>query len=466
MDSNDNRMNKEHIQDDEAQADYRNQGEGSPRTQSRVRILRIITQNRQVVFVVVLLAITAVVTLGLLLSRSSSNQAGRPVPAPVGAPVPSPSGESSGAGQPRPGEVTITISPDKLENAQIKTEVAAEQAGSAVAGAGGMRTTGTAQSNAYKEVPIIPIAGGIVREVTVQLGDKVRRGQSLATVFSTELADAQGDYLKMLAEVEEHHKHHRRTEELVEIGAASREELEQATSNYKSAQARLSSARQRLIFLGMTSGQIDALSSPGQVRSLISIAAPSPGTVISRTVNPGEVIEKGKELFRVADLSTVWVMGQIYETDFRTVRVGAPAVIMTPAYPGRTFNGRVSYIDPRVDPQTRTAQVRVEVANPGEMLKIGMFVDVSFGGAAPATSEQRTVVVPRAAIQNIGTRQVVYVATGQPGVFAQREVTIGPEANGLVPVYSGISAGERVVTEGSFLLRAESLKINSGQTDH
>src|SRR5438105_7878395 len=98
------------------------------------------------------------------------------------------------------------------------------------------------------------------------------------------------------------------------------------------------------------------------------------------------------------------------------------------------------------------------------MLKIGMFVDVSFAGAAPpATSEQRAAVVPRAAIQNVGARQVVFVAANQPGVFIQREVTVGPEANGLVPIYSGVSPGERVVTDGSFLLRAESLKLNPTQ---
>ncbi|HKP12750.1 MAG TPA: efflux RND transporter periplasmic adaptor subunit, partial [Blastocatellia bacterium] len=134
------------------------------------------------------------------------------------------------------------------------------------------------------------------------------------------------------------------------------------------------------------------------------------------------------------------------------------------AYPGRTFNGRVSYIDPRVDPQTRTAQVRIEVTNPGEMLKIGMFVDVSFAGTAPPPAGgQPAAVVPRAAIQNVGARQVVFVAADQPGVFVQREVTVGPEANGMVPIYSGVSPGERVVTEGSFLLRAESLKLNPTQ---
>jgi len=155
----------------------------------------------------------------------------------------------------------------------------------------------------------------------------------------------------------------------------------------------------------------------------------------------------------------------VYESDFAKVHVGTQAVITTAAYPGRTFTGRVSYVDPRVDPQTRTAQVRIELANPGEILKIGMFVDVSFGAAAPAgTNGQPAVVVPRVAVQSIGTKQVVFVATDRPGVFVQREVSVGPDTNGLVIIYSGVDPGERVVTEGSFLLRAESLKLNPAQS--
>lgn len=426
-------------------------------------VLSIITQHRWLTVFVVLLG-GAAIALAVFLSRNSSSQEGRPVPAPSGALVPSPSNESSGSVQPRPDEITLTLSTDELENAQIKTELATAPPGPAAQGAGVTRTTGTVQSNAYKEVPVMPVAGGIVREVNVELGTRVGRGQSLATLFSSELAEAQAAYLKGLADVEEHHKHHQRTTELVEIGAASREELEQATSTYKSAQASLSSARERLRLFGMSSAQVEALRSPGEMQSLISVPAPSSGTIISRSANAGEVVDKGRELFRVADLSTVWVIGQLYESDFARMRIGMSAVITAQAYPGRMFNGRVSYIDPRVDPQTRTAQVRIEVANPGEMLKLGMFVDVSFAGAAPPPmSEQQAVVVPRAAIQNLGARQVVFVAATQPGVFVQREVAVGPEANGGVAIYSGVSPGERVVTEGSFLLRAESLKLNPTQ---
>ena len=436
---------------------------GSQAPISRARLIHVVRRRPWLVVMVVLLLISAV-ALTLLLRPGSSGQAGRPVPAPTGVPVPTPSGET-GETQPHPGDITISLAPDELENAQIKTEMATMQAGASAPTAAGSRTTGTVQSNAYKEVAVNPVSGGITREVNVQLGDKVSRGQPLARIFSSELASAQGDYLKMVAELEEHHKHHQRATELVEIGAMSREELEGAVSKYKAAQANVSTARQRLILLGMNPKEVDALRSSDHVGSLISVPAPASGTVISRTVNPGEVVAAGKELFRVADLSSVWVMGQVYESDFAKVHVGTPAVITTAAYSGRTFTGRVSYIDPRVDPQTRTAQVRIELANPGEMLRIGMFVDVSFGAAPPAEkSGQPAVVVPRAAIQSIGTKQVVFVATDRPGVFVQREVSVGPETTGLVTIYSGLNPGERIVTEGSFLLRAESLKLNPAQS--
>jgi RND family efflux transporter MFP subunit len=460
----DKKMNRDEMNDPGVTPSNKVEDSGSqvdsPAEGSRARLTHVIRRKPWLVLTVMLLAIAAV-ALTLVLRPGSSSQEGRPVPAPTGEPVPAPS--ESGT-QPRPGEITIILTPEKLESAQIKTEVATVKSVTPADSSGGVRTTGTVQSNSYKEVTVLPVAGGITREVNAQLGDKVRRGQPLATIFSSELAEAEGEYLKMLAELEEHHKHHMRAIELVEIGAMSREDLEGATSKYKTAQATVSSARQRLLLLGLSAKEIDALH-PDQLRSLVSVPSPVSGTIISRTVNPGEVVAMGKELFRVADLSSIWVIGQVYETDFANVHVRTPAVITTAAYPGRTFTGRVSYIDPRVDPQTRTAQVRIELTNPAEMLRIGMFVDVSFGAAAQAgTMGQPAAVVPRNAVQSIGTKQVIFVATDQQGVFVQRDVSVGPETSGLLTTYSGVSVGERVVTDGSFLLRAESLKLNPGQS--
>jgi RND family efflux transporter MFP subunit len=183
--------------------------------------------------------------------------------------------------------------------------------------------------------------------------------------------------------------------------------------------------------------------------------------VIARSVNPGEVIQADKEILKVANLSSVWVIGQVYEKDLGRIRVGSGASITTDAYPGRIFRGQVSYVDPTLDPATRTAQVRIELANPGQMLKIGMYVNVAF--ATIGGAESTVPVVPSNAVQNINNRQVVFVATSDANVFAMRPVRPGPETNGMFPVLEGLSVGERVVTHGSFLLRAEWLKLHPNQ---
>jgi RND family efflux transporter MFP subunit len=412
----------------------------------------------------VVVAVIAVVLFGvivaLVLTRGigRSTSAGRPVPAPATDPFAT---ASSGAA-PRPGEIVLTLPPDKIENAQLKIEEAhaASEANSETAA---LRTTGIVQADAYRETPVMPVVTGIVRQVNAELGDRVRTGQVLATVFSNELAETQSAYLSMQAEAERHHKHYERTAELVELGAASREELEQATAEAKTEAAKLSAMREKLTLLGLSAKQIEGLRWPEQVKSVVPITAPASGTIVARNVNPGEVMMAAKEMFRVVDLSEVWVIGQIYERDFASVRIGTPASITSTAYPDKVLRGRVSYIDPRVDPQTRTAQVRVEVPNRGEILRLGMFVDVNFGSSTQTQAGARSVMVPRSAIQMIGSRQVAFVAGNQPGTFIQRDVGTGAERDGMVPVFSGVTSGERVVTEGSFLLRAESLKQDPNQ---
>ena len=180
--------------------------------------------------------------------------------------------------------------------------------------------------------------------------------------------------------------------------------------------------------------------------------------VISRAANPGEVIEANKELLRVADLSSVWVIGQVYEQDLANIRVGSGASITSNAYPGKVFRGRISYVDPQLDPATRTAQVRIELSNPGQMLKIGMYVGVAF--ATLGGSETTSPTIPAAAVQQIGSQQVVFVATSDPNVFVMRPVRVGPESNGRLTVLEGLTVGERIVTDGSFMLRAEWLKLH------
>ncbi|MDQ3820771.1 MAG: efflux RND transporter periplasmic adaptor subunit [Acidobacteriota bacterium] len=346
---------------------------------------------------------------------------------------------------------------DAVSRSGIKVETVGEQLAADANGTAG-QAAGVVQANSYRTTPVISLVGGIVRKVNAELGQQVQRGQVLATVFSDELAMAQSRYLAALADLEEHHKHHRRTTELVEIGAASREELEQATTKLKTAESEVASLRQRLLLLGLTPERVEALRTPSQVSSEISLTSPVSGTVIGRSANPGEVLEANKEVLRVADLSSVWVIGQVYEKDLANIRVGSGASVTSQAYPGRVFRGRISYVDPALDQTTRTAQVRIELANPGQALKIGMYVNIMF--ATTGGAEGTTPVIPTIAVQNINNQQVVFVATDRPNVFVMRPIRLGPENQGHYPVIEGLFVGDRVVTEGSFMLRAEWLKLH------
>jgi RND family efflux transporter MFP subunit len=408
------------------------------------------TRKIATVAAVVVVAVAAIaLLLWLLIPRGN---AGRPVPAPrnIGTEQTSIPGNNAPSG-----ESTLTLAPEQAQRAGIKIETVGERMS---ADASGQQTTGVVQANAYRETPVMSLVGGIVRSVGPELGQSVRKGQTVAVVSSNDLADSQSKYLAAVAELEEHHKHHARTEKLVAIGAASREELELATNKLKAAESELANLRQRLLLLGLSSQRVSALRSTSQVSSEVSLPAPASGTVTSRTVNSGEVIEANRELMRVTDLSSVWVVGQVYEKDLGKVHVGSGASITTDAYPGRVFRGQVSYVDPKVDSQTRTAQARIQLANPGQQLKIGMYVNVTF--AALGGAELTVPTVPVAAVQNLNNQQVIFVATNDPNVFIMRPVRLSPETNGFYQVLEGLNVGDRIVTNGSFLLRAEWLKMN------
>ncbi len=349
-----------------------------------------------------------------------------------------------------PGDVEVVLTPEAVTRAGIKTAVVGATESSAA-----IRVPGSVMPNAYREVKVTPIAGGIVTKVHVALGDVVRRGAPLVTLFSAELADAQTKYLSMVAMLEADHRKLERTRQLVEIGAASRQEFEEITAVHTSRETEVEAARQRLFLLGLSAGHVQALKSPSQVVSNVVVPAPIDGVITGRTANLGQVVGMGQEMLVVTDLSEVWAVGDLYEQDFQTVRVGSEATLTTPAYPALTLRGRVSYIDPRVDPQTRTAKVRVEVPNLDGRLRLGIYLTMTF----TTRSGERTVVVPQAAVQTIGERQVVFLAIkDEAGKFIQRTVRLGALIGDAHEVLSGLKPGEVIVTEGSFFLRAEALR--------
>ena len=379
-------------------------------------------------------------------------------PSARGTPAPpevklSPTPPASGATPPaEPGEVEVVLTADALGRIGLKTaRVGAVEARAAV------QVPGTVTPHGYREVKVTPITGGIVTKVHAELGAAVRRGMPLATLFSVDLADAQTKYLSMAAMVDADHKKLERTRKLVEIGAASRQELEEVTAVHTSRATELEAARQRLLLLGLSREHVATLVSPSQVVSEIVVPAPIDGVVTGRTANLGQVVGMGQELFVVTDLSDVWVVGDLYEQDFAAVGVGSEAVVTAPAYPGLALRGRVAYIDPRIEPATRTAKVRVEVPNADGRLRLGMYVTLAF----TTRGSGRTVVVPRSAVQALGDRHVVYLpAKDDEGKFVQRSVKLGPPIGDGYAVLAGLSPGEVVVTEGSFFLRAEAVRNN------
>jgi cobalt-zinc-cadmium efflux system membrane fusion protein len=385
-----------------------------------------------------------------------------PVENPAGGASPSSAQRQSGTGATNtssvpsngpPRDVVVSLTEDAVKRAGI--ELATVTTG---AGPSAVRIPGTVEPNAYKQVVVTPLVAGRITRVLVELGDHVRRGQTLAQIFSPELADAQTKYLSTKAELEAHERELDRTTKLVGIGAASQQELERLHAEHTAKLSSVQSLRSRLVLLGMPASAIDASAPGGEVDATTSIPAPIAGVVTERGANVGLNIDTTAKLFTVVDLSTVWVVGALYEKDFSRVRVGSTAIVTTSAYPGVKLAGRVSYIDPQVTADTRTARVRVEVPNPGERLRLGMYADIEI-----QTPEGKPVVmIPRSAVQNIGDREVVYVADAkEPGKFVEHEVRLGAPSGERVEVVSGVKPGDQVVTSGSFFLRAERERLGT-----
>jgi RND family efflux transporter MFP subunit len=213
-------------------------------------------------------------------------------------------------------------------------------------------------------------------------------------------------------------------------------------------------ALEKLKLLGASDHQIAVLKQAEQINPYLVVPAPINGVVLTRNANLGLVVNAAQELFTVADLSTVWIMASVNEKDFAAVRVGSQANISAPAYSGRNWKGHVTYIQRQVDPTTRTAQARIEVLNPGETLRIEMYVDVEF--TTPGASGP---VVPEAAVQSIGERHFVFLPVkNNEGSFVLHEVRLGPAADGHYSVLEGLRLQDEVVTDGSFILKAESVR--------
>ena len=309
-----------------------------------------------------------------------------------------------------------------------------------------LRLTGAVAYNAFNTTPVITQVGGPVSRILVVPGQHVKAGEPMLDVTSPDYSQLLDSYLKAAAAFRLAEKFYVRAQGLYEHHAIAERDLEQAESDRTQAQADLNAADQGLKILGIKNPE-DLAKAPSS--ALIPVLAPISGEVVERLVQPGQVVQAGQtQAFTITDLSTVWVLANVYQADLAYVRNGDDVVVETDAYPDK-FHGRISYVSSAIDPTTRTLQARILVDNPGEKLKRDMYCTVT----VTAGVLSNVIAVPNSSVLRDDNNQpFVYVATGQ-NQFGRRDVDLGEGQNGQTQIIKGISVGERVVGDGSLFLQ-------------
>ena len=309
-----------------------------------------------------------------------------------------------------------------------------------------LRLTGNVAYNAFNTTPVITQVGGPVSRILVVPGEHVKTGQPMLDVSSPDYSQLLDTYLKAADSFRLTQKNYSRAQELYQHHAIAERDLEQAESDRNQAQADLNAAEQGMKILGIKN-PADLATAPSSAQ--IPVLAPISGEVVERLVAPGQVVQAGQtQAFTISDLSTVWVLANVYQTDLAFVQSGEDVVVQTDAYPG-SFHGRISYVSPALDPNTRTLQARIVVDNPGEKLKRDMYCTVSVA----AGSFANVIAVPDSSILRDDNNQpFVYVANGA-NQFGRRDVELGASQNGERQILKGISVGDRVVGDGSLFLQ-------------
>lgn len=345
----------------------------------------------------------------------------------------------------------VTLTPEALKSAGLTIETIGPRPVSRV-----LRFTGTVEANQQATQQVTPLAGGRVEQVLASLGNRVTRGAVLAVIASPEVAEMHGKLIEAQAKLNLANKNLQRIERLTALGAAAGKDLAAAQADAQTAEAEVVHLRNSLQAVGaLPEGAAHNISA-------LALRSPITGIVAERFVNPGSGIEPGKPLFTIANLSSVWIIANVPESQVTSLHAGAPAEISASALGGSKIRGTVSFIDPNLNEQTRTARVRVSVENPNELLRVGMFCEVAITPNAVASDDQ--LVVPEAALQRIGDRTIVFVDRGS-GRFQARDVGIGDKIGEFRVVVSGLSAGDRVVSNGSFTLKSQLLKSQFAEGD-
>jgi Cu(I)/Ag(I) efflux system membrane fusion protein len=323
---------------------------------------------------------------------------------------------------------TVQISTDKMQLLGVRTEPAQVRDLRRV-----VQAVGTVQPNERQLYKIVPRFEGWIEKLYVNTtGQAIGRGQALMEVHSPELVTAQEEYLIALRGMKD-----------VAAGGPEAQALMQRLAD---------SALLRLRHWEISDEELRALQREGKPRQRLALRSPVNGVVLQKPSVQGMRFMPGDVLFEVADLSSVWMLAEVFEQDLRFVRVGQDVNVRVASYPDMALKGKVVFVYPTIDPATRTARVRVELANKGGLLKPAMYGNVEFAAAHP---RGKVLSVPDSAVLDSGKRQAVLVRRGE-GVFEPRTVKLGMRAEGYTEISEGLRAGDEVVVRANFLIDAES----------
>ena len=372
---------------------------------------------------------------------------------------------------------TVPVNPASVQSSAATTESAASHAietetvePQSIAGT--ILATGKLLVPEDRMANIGPVHEGRLVRLYAGQGSNVRKGQKLADLESADIDQAEADYLKALADAENARRTslaevkfaqatYDRTRMLYEKSITAGKNVEAAehdlelakaaaASSVAETKAALTSARRRLLILGMRESDIDALASKSSMSAVFSLTAPIAGIVVERNGTIGATVSSDANVFKIIDISRVWIDANVFEKDLERVRRGQEVKVSVPAFPGVTFSGRVILVSSVVDPETRSVKVRTEVPNSDGRLKPDMFANVQI-----ITDLHRTAIsIPQSAVLNDAGKAIVFVSEGSG--FKKRQVTTGIQSNDRVEIIEGLAPGDKVVVKGNYLLLQQS----------
>jgi membrane fusion protein, heavy metal efflux system len=311
-----------------------------------------------------------------------------------------------------------------------------------------LRLTGTVAYNGFKTTQVFTAVGGPVQEILVAPGEMVRAGQPLLVVSSPDFSVARSAYIKARSTFQLADKNYQRSRDLYEHHAIAERDLQQAESDRAGAQADLQSTEDAMRVLGMKDPE-GSVKNQTKLTSRAAVIAPVSGEITERLVGPGQLLQANTtQCFTISDMSTVWILVNVYQNDLQYVHMGDDVAITTDAYPD-TFHGKISFLSPALDPNTRTLQARIVTPNPGLKLKKDMYVNAT----VQAGKINDALTVPDAAVlRDTENQPFVYALTGA-GQFSRQSVTVGDSHNGRTQITSGLKPGQRIAGDGSLFLQ-------------